>query len=408
MTTTAEPIKPKAHLPPDKIPRVKRGPLGLLLWFQEMTRRYGDHPRFLAECRPVLEKAGIEPDDVSEAVLTQATRECLPLAKEQAERHNAAEARGEAVGVIRIEDEYWLTGRHSDPAIRRQKAAAVEKIQQRVEAQASEPYNDETSPEPNTPPEQETESMSETAPETKTVKVSQSAAVALLKDLGFHLAEKFTPAKLREKMQQLGKSGPDDTAEPNEASQKLLKKLAVAANDGAEIEITGGDKIAPAASKNGSPKKGKAGKKKGKDKCNKPAAAESAAEPDFGPDADAEDESRAALDAEQKRQSEDEKPAKAKSKKDKPKKAGKPAKDTGEKKGMSLLDAAVKVLGQTKKPLTSKEIVEKATEKGYWVPGAGLTPWDTVKAAMLTEIAKKGKESRFAKPKPGKYTLAGK
>lgn len=377
-------IHPKLHLPPDKIPRVKRGPLGLLTWFHEMTRRYGDHPRLLAECPGILEKAGIEHHDVSEAMLMQATRECLPLAKEWAEQHNADEAAGKAIGFVIVEDGFWLTGRHTDPTVRRRKAEILETMNLRVPEDAPEPYTT-TVTEPNTAPEQETTMSTATA--TKPLRVTESAAVALLKDLGFLNADKYDATKLTDKLQRLGKAGPSEGSEPNESSEKLLKKLSIAVNDGQEIEVTGG-KPAPDASTNGHAGK----KKKVKDKpADEPAVTETP------PDAEPETE---------------EKPAKAKKdKKAKPAKdavAGKAArmkKPDGEKRGMSLLDAAVKVLSVFKNPLSPREIVEKAVEKGYWTPGAGLTPWDTVKAAMICEISKKGKESRFTKPEPGKYTL---
>lgn len=107
-----------------------------------------------------------------------------------------------------------------------------------------------------------------------------------------------------------------------------------------------------------------------------------------------------------------EKTAKA-SKKSRPSKNGeasknhKPKTERKKREGMSGLDAAAKILGEVKMALSPKEIVEKASAKGYWTSGEGKTPWDTIKAAMLTEIKKKGKESRFVKPEPGQFALAG-
>ncbi len=373
-------------MPNDKIPRVKKGPLALLTWFKTMTERYGDHPRLLADCPEVLEKAGIERIDVTESVLLQATRECLPLAKEHAARHNAAEARGEAIGTIAVSDEFWLTGRHSDPLVRRKQAEKQEEINQRpVESDAPEPYNppDETQP---TPPEQETEDMAtatatksdkkkksgkpkkdKTNPKTpaaetpakpeavKSLKVSQKDAVALLKDMGMLNADQYDADKLREKLQRYGKAGPADDAEPSDKSKALLKKLAIAVNDGTPIEVTGGKEV-PAASTNGYAPKA-AGKK--------PAAKKK-------PKADGD-------------------------------KRGKKGMGKG---GMSLLDAAAKLFGEDNTPRTPKELIADILKKKYWGPTNSPTPFDTVKVAMIQEMRKKGDESRFCRPEPGKYALA--
>lgn len=72
-------------------------------------------------------------------------------------------------------------------------------------------------------------------------------------------------------------------------------------------------------------------------------------------------------------------------------------------KRMSGLDAAAKVLAEAKEPLNAKTIVECAITKGYWTTG-GKTPWATVYAAIIREIAAKGKKSRFKKVERGKFT----
>ncbi len=72
----------------------------------------------------------------------------------------------------------------------------------------------------------------------------------------------------------------------------------------------------------------------------------------------------------------------------------KPAKKT-ERSGMSGLDAAAKVLEEAGKPLNRMEILEAMETKGYWSSPKGKTPGDTIKAAIYTEIKKKGKKSRF-------------
>jgi HB1, ASXL, restriction endonuclease HTH domain len=93
------------------------------------------------------------------------------------------------------------------------------------------------------------------------------------------------------------------------------------------------------------------------------------------------------------------KPAKAATKS-----KAKPAKE----KKLSALDAAAKVLGETGQPMTSRELIEEMSKKGYWSSPNGQTPEATLYAAIIREIGKKGKESRFAKSEHGKFTVTGK
>ena len=85
-------------------------------------------------------------------------------------------------------------------------------------------------------------------------------------------------------------------------------------------------------------------------------------------------------------------------KKPAPKKAPKPKKT-------SALDAAAKVLGESKEPLTTKEMVDAMQTKGYWKSPGGKTPDRTLYSAILREIVLKKTESRFAKTERGKFTL---
>ena len=89
------------------------------------------------------------------------------------------------------------------------------------------------------------------------------------------------------------------------------------------------------------------------------------------------------------------------------KKAGtKPtSKKTKEKapKKMSGLDAAAKVLVESKEPLTAQDIIKAMTDKGLWTSPGGKTPHATIYAAMIREIKEKGKESRFAKVERGMF-----
>jgi hypothetical protein len=73
-------------------------------------------------------------------------------------------------------------------------------------------------------------------------------------------------------------------------------------------------------------------------------------------------------------------------------------------KRMSGLNAAAKVLAESRRPMTAKEIVEAAKQKGYWKSPGGKTPHATIAAAIIREIAEHGKDSRFCKAEPGKFT----
>jgi len=71
----------------------------------------------------------------------------------------------------------------------------------------------------------------------------------------------------------------------------------------------------------------------------------------------------------------------------------------------SALDAAAKVLGESKEPLTTKEMIDAMEAKGYWKSPGGKTPDRTLYSAILREIVTKGKDARFAKTERGKFTL---
>lgn len=57
---------------------------------------------------------------------------------------------------------------------------------------------------------------------------------------------------------------------------------------------------------------------------------------------------------------------------------------------MSALDAAAKVLGEADGPLTSKELIEQMSVKGYWTSPGGKTPHATLYSAMTREMNVKG------------------
>src|SRR5262245_7490441 len=93
------------------------------------------------------------------------------------------------------------------------------------------------------------------------------------------------------------------------------------------------------------------------------------------------------------------KPTKAPAKKTKPAKV----------KRLSAQDAAAKVLTESGTAMNSTEMIEAMSKKGYWSSPNGQTPEATLYAAIIREIGKKGKESRFAKSERGKFerTKAG-
>ncbi len=64
---------------------------------------------------------------------------------------------------------------------------------------------------------------------------------------------------------------------------------------------------------------------------------------------------------------------------------------------MSALDAAAKVLSESKQPLRSGEMIELMAAKGYWKSPGGKTPAATLSAAIMREINIKGQDARFKK-----------
>jgi hypothetical protein len=87
-------------------------------------------------------------------------------------------------------------------------------------------------------------------------------------------------------------------------------------------------------------------------------------------------------------------------------KATKAKKDDRHKK-LSALDAAAKVLGESKDPMNCQEMIAAMAAKGYWNSPGGQTPHATLYSAILREVKAKGKEARFAKSERGKFTLQG-
>jgi hypothetical protein len=90
------------------------------------------------------------------------------------------------------------------------------------------------------------------------------------------------------------------------------------------------------------------------------------------------------------------KPAKPARKKPATEPAGKP---------LSQLQAAVKVLGESTEPLTTKQMVEAMAAKNYWSSPGGKTPHATLYSAILRELQTKGEASRFLKTDRGHFAL---
>ena len=81
------------------------------------------------------------------------------------------------------------------------------------------------------------------------------------------------------------------------------------------------------------------------------------------------------------------------------------AKQAGAKRNgkLTALDAAAKVLGETKEPMTTRQMIEVMAAKGYWKSPGGATPHATLYSAILREINAKGKDARFKKTDRGRF-----
>ncbi|MCW5776436.1 MAG: winged helix-turn-helix domain-containing protein [Phycisphaeraceae bacterium] len=78
------------------------------------------------------------------------------------------------------------------------------------------------------------------------------------------------------------------------------------------------------------------------------------------------------------------------------------AKPVAEKR-LSAISAAAKVLADAGKPMRAKEMIEAASQKGLWSSPKGRTPEATLYAAIIREIAAKGKAARFSKVERGLF-----
>lgn len=220
------------------------------------------------------------------------------------------------------------------------------------------------------------------------MEVSEKAARDLLTELGVENAdgmkEKFLVRNLNAKLPEVVSSA---KSEPTGDNLVLLKRITSALEEGETITLES-DGASP------KPKKEKKGKSE-KDLNKSKKSEKMKTKPSKKSDAKA-------------------KAVKGKkADKTKPDKAKKGEKVSGEKKGRkksgkSGLDAAYRVLKETKKPLNRKDLVDKIISKGYWESPGGKTPSQTIAAAIYMEIKNKGKESRFKVAERGLFTVAGK
>jgi hypothetical protein len=84
-----------------------------------------------------------------------------------------------------------------------------------------------------------------------------------------------------------------------------------------------------------------------------------------------------------------------------------PAAKPSKPKRMSALDAAAQVLAASEVPMRAVEMIAKMEAKGLWKSPGGKTPEATLYAAIIREIAAKGKQARFKKHERGVF-VAGK
>ncbi len=72
-------------------------------------------------------------------------------------------------------------------------------------------------------------------------------------------------------------------------------------------------------------------------------------------------------------------------------------------KRVSALDAAAQVIAKSDKPMRAVDMIAQMEAKGLWTSPGGKTPGATLYAAIIREIAAKGKEARFAKHDRGLF-----
>ena len=74
-------------------------------------------------------------------------------------------------------------------------------------------------------------------------------------------------------------------------------------------------------------------------------------------------------------------------------------------KRVSALDAAAQVIAGAKEPMRAIDMIAQMEAKGLWKSPGGKTPEATLYAAVIREIAAKGKDARFAKHDRGLFVV---
>src|SRR5215472_8106563 len=72
---------------------------------------------------------------------------------------------------------------------------------------------------------------------------------------------------------------------------------------------------------------------------------------------------------------------------------------------LSALDAAARVLSESRQAMTCPELIAAMAARGYWASPAGRTPSATLHAALTREIKLRKDQSRFRKTERGKFAL---
>ena len=72
-------------------------------------------------------------------------------------------------------------------------------------------------------------------------------------------------------------------------------------------------------------------------------------------------------------------------------------------KRLSAIDAAAQVLAESRVPMRAKEMIAAMEAKSLWKSPGGKTPEATLYAAIIREIAAKGREARFRKHERGVF-----
>ncbi len=73
---------------------------------------------------------------------------------------------------------------------------------------------------------------------------------------------------------------------------------------------------------------------------------------------------------------------------------------------LSAVAAAAKVLAETGRAMTCKELIATMAAQGYWTSPVGKTPEATLYAALAREIKLKKDQARFRKSGRGTFALA--